>query len=765
MGQWEDAHLLEAQPVSTRQTRGGFQRVAVVLFCVALLAAAAGAAGPLASRRAITSRGAALLAAAAKGNGTGKGKSAAKALPAPEPEGEVESPDVLEAPELPDMPNIELPAELGNFALSPDVLEAPELPEMPNIEPAELGNFVHELKELPTVGNGESPPPMITSMTADDWTMVYSNTNVLRGMHSDPRSLDHAWLFLLLPPKQKCAECILTEQKAYYTATVSQDEKYSKAAQIGSQTAFNKISSPYVSFSSEYLGMGQQAAAEMGSTVIIHQKFMAPVVTLKLEPGIHVRRYAGDGGRFAVNPEFAELAGQLVQKHNGSCSSLREAWKKEVGKRFGEIYAASVKIGVGADRIVTKVMRSKQDLVSVQKVVKAAIGGSIPEQSIKSEVGGGSSSSNQTEDGHQSSEQSQTWTCTTGSGAGCDDPTAVSDYRSDPNSWRVLRVDKFLPVTDLLPPKVVDQLNEVCWYEWAFSREAGGCRGTYTGPLKDGVPSGQGKCVRRDHVVYVGEFKDGMMFGQGKMTTPSDDVYEGEVRDGLGNGLGDMTFEDGSSYSGEWRDGYFNGQGKKTSVVGNHVNHLEGQWKNGTFVSGQGKMEFSGGESYTGEWRDGQPNGQGKGVKVKNGNVTRMEGQWKNGKFVSGHGKTRFVVKHNYAVMGIGEWDKKERMGDYEGELMRDSVRGIVPHGEGKITWDDGTVQEGFFETSGFTGVAVHYPDGTVQFCPGWLKPLGGWGAVLKAGATRQCEILGVMYGTVQDGQFHFVRATATPVR
>ncbi len=79
--------------------------------------------------------------------------------------------------------------------------------------------------------------------------------------------------------------------------------------------------------------------------------------------------------------------------------------------------------------------------------------------------------------------------------------------------------------------------------------------GTYTGQVKDGKPSGQGKIHMPDNTVYAGEWKDGKPNGYGKIKYSSGGTYVGEFYTGKRHGQGAYTDADGRKITGEWENG------------------------------------------------------------------------------------------------------------------------------------------------------------------------------------------------------------------
>lgn len=81
--------------------------------------------------------------------------------------------------------------------------------------------------------------------------------------------------------------------------------------------------------------------------------------------------------------------------------------------------------------------------------------------------------------------------------------------------------------------------------------------GIYVGPLRNGVPHGQGKLIVPGGLEYTGAFQEGSMTGYGTMIFISGVKHVGLFKDGLAHGQGTMTHPDGRSISGTWSNGNF----------------------------------------------------------------------------------------------------------------------------------------------------------------------------------------------------------------
>ena len=91
----------------------------------------------------------------------------------------------------------------------------------------------------------------------------------------------------------------------------------------------------------------------------------------------------------------------------------------------------------------------------------------------------------------------------------------------------------------------------------AESRTIPWMRGTYSGQLQGGVPSGSGRLQLPDGAGYAGEWLDGKPHGAGTIYYASGGSYHGEFRDGRQHGYGTYTKPDGTAVRGYWEKGQY----------------------------------------------------------------------------------------------------------------------------------------------------------------------------------------------------------------
>ncbi|MBU2576216.1 MAG: molecular chaperone Tir, partial [Nanoarchaeota archaeon] len=190
---------------------------------------------------------------------------------------------------------------------------------------------------------------------------------------------------------------------------------------------------------------------------------------------------------------------------------------------------------------------------------------------------------------------------------------------------------------------------------------------------------------------YSGNHSFGKRHGQGTLTLPDGTVYVGQFANGKYNGQGTYTWTDGKKYVGQWKDGKQEGQGTFTLPDGTKY---VGQFANG-FPEGQVTHYMANG-IFVGEFK--------KGLEYK-GTFTGKDGTILTGIF-SGETKSgtiNYPDGHRYE----GEWNGDAKILGITEPPPPGTWTYERPHGFGKMTHPDGTVQEGLWEKGQFVGKPI----------------------------------------------------------
>jgi len=126
--------------------------------------------------------------------------------------------------------------------------------------------------------------------------------------------------------------------------------------------------------------------------------------------------------------------------------------------------------------------------------------------------------------------------------------------------------------------------------------------GTYTGPLLEDIPHGQGVWRHPDGRSYTGDFTHGEITGYGTMTFSGGERYVGSFLKAKAHGNGSLIHPRGKKYMGEFRHGIIEGYGTMIFPEGERY---VGYFKNGV-AHGRGTMTHPDGRSVSGTWTNGK---------------------------------------------------------------------------------------------------------------------------------------------------------------
>ena len=96
---------------------------------------------------------------------------------------------------------------------------------------------------------------------------------------------------------------------------------------------------------------------------------------------------------------------------------------------------------------------------------------------------------------------------------------------------------------------------------------------SYSGVIKDGIPSGRGQLTNINGEEYVGGFISGSYHGSGRYSWADGQIFVGEYVNGAREGYGTVTFLDGSVYEGNLKQGNYEGKGTYIYGKGNEEDY------------------------------------------------------------------------------------------------------------------------------------------------------------------------------------------------
>ncbi len=254
--------------------------------------------------------------------------------------------------------------------------------------------------------------------------------------------------------------------------------------------------------------------------------------------------------------------------------------------------------------------------------------------------------------------------------------------------------------------------------------------GHYSGPMKDGVASGQGIFTDLQGIKYIGKFSNGInivdwtsgtvqwpdgtvytgamqksnMKGQGELTSAAGIKFSGQFN---GNNIADWTsgtiqWPDGKTYSGALKAMKAQGQGQIDWPEGARYKRYVGEFSAG-MMEGQGSLLFADGHIYAGSFSANQATGIGKLIWPKSVGI-HYEGQVKDG-LMEGQG----VLETTNGDLYTGQFKNNLAHGqgtllfadgrEYNGQFAKGK-----PDGTGKMTYPDGNLQEGQWINGVFQG-------------------------------------------------------------
>uniref|UniRef100_A0A7S3H3C1 Uncharacterized protein n=1 Tax=Spumella elongata TaxID=89044 RepID=A0A7S3H3C1_9STRA len=258
---------------------------------------------------------------------------------------------------------------------------------------------------------------------------------------------------------------------------------------------------------------------------------------------------------------------------------------------------------------------------------------------------------------------------------------------------------------------------------------------TYVGEFKSGILLNGSGIMKQDTGYYIGKVKDGLKIGVG-VWKHNDFIYEGLFVDNLPHGKGMLTRADGTVFEGNFQEGKRNGEGKLTTPQGAV---FQGPWVNDV-EHGLGTVKLSGHtfdvamyngniEVFTlrsdvskvfsllksisydegllqGTFIDGKAQGW---CIFTTPAGTRHIGEYRAGTLISGSGRCSNgsevylgAIKEGQRE-GYGVWRNIETGQSYTGSFHR----GLY-HGQGRLTYSDGSVAEGTFRNGFLHGIATH---------------------------------------------------------
>lgn len=156
------------------------------------------------------------------------------------------------------------------------------------------------------------------------------------------------------------------------------------------------------------------------------------------------------------------------------------------------------------------------------------------------------------------------------------------------------------------------------------------------------------------------------------------------------NGQGTFLYPSGAKYMGDFKDGRMHGQG---ICYYSDKSQYQGAWKNG-YPEGQGTKTLLSGQKWIGVWKKGQPiNNAGQIL-----SLVETSTAYQLPKKMTSKAPGEGCVMGN-CVSGYGTYIYRGHSAKYTGHFQRE-----LPHGKGKIQYENGDYYEGNWSNGSFNG-------------------------------------------------------------
>ena len=156
------------------------------------------------------------------------------------------------------------------------------------------------------------------------------------------------------------------------------------------------------------------------------------------------------------------------------------------------------------------------------------------------------------------------------------------------------------------------------------------------------------------------------------------------------NGQGTYLYPSGAKYIGDFQGGRMHGQG---ICYYSDKSQYQGAWKNG-YPDGKGTKTLLSGQEWTGLWRKGQPvNREGQATSLLEAPTTYQLPE-KMASKAAGEGCVM-----GDCINGYGTYIYRGHSAKYTGHFKRE-----LPHGKGKIQYENGDYYEGEWSNGSFSG-------------------------------------------------------------
>jgi len=170
-----------------------------------------------------------------------------------------------------------------------------------------------------------------------------------------------------------------------------------------------------------------------------------------------------------VNPQFVRAMEKALDESK-EAEDFHDTLVKDIYPQFGEMYPLDVQIGLAALRTETSMAEGRQMKDAIKLSVARSLGATY--NGVTGEAGNHITYQHTNENGTGKAHGMSTFTVIGGNTAN-GHPLSITKYRNDPNSWRVIHVNRYVSIFEFLPKALRErvQVLEKKWIEATAKEE------------------------------------------------------------------------------------------------------------------------------------------------------------------------------------------------------------------------------------------------------------------------------------------------------
>ena len=229
--------------------------------------------------------------------------------------------------------------------------------------------------------------------------------------------------------------------------------------------AFAKVTSPFIGGALDYKQQTEETSIKKGTRLQQTMKYMVPIGSWRLRPGIEVFVDDSDkenlgANHFIVDADLDKAFRSLLSIEVKPCNL--PTFREQIQKKFlawGEVVATEVAFGMAIYSSSTMTCQSSEQLQAAKKALQCGLSGQY--KFVKAEAGVGVSELTCEEAASQCKNELSEWQVI--SGVAATEPQAMEQHRSDINAWRCIHYKSFCPIIDFLKSDIRARIAE--WHK------------------------------------------------------------------------------------------------------------------------------------------------------------------------------------------------------------------------------------------------------------------------------------------------------------